>query len=597
MKRCAIAILAAAASMFSTSLCHADVENFVQGESNDLVGDYTGTTDASVYANTNAPNYNYNYGGANKLISRNSSSRYRFIMDFNLSALTGLGITVQSATLVLTKYAATITTTDTSLYTYSVSSIAATNAGWNQGTDTGASVQAGEVTGEYWAAPDPSGTPAGVLWQTSTGAQSPQTSGVAGAGVTTSMFTSQGYTYNADPNGTTYALSDPSLTALVQTWITNPSQNAGLFFSNGGSSIEVEFASSEYATPSWRPDLQLTVSSPTMGTDWITDANGSWSTNGNWDNTAPNSVGATANFGTTISAALTINVDAPQIVSSLNFSSPYGYTLAGSNAISLIEVNVGQATINVTAGNQLISAPVNMVTNTTITVASGSSLTINGALSATGKTITNAGSGYTALPAISADTLDVNAGTVAINQHAGTSTLNTLSIASGATLDLKDNALDINYTTSSPLPTVLGYLQAGYNNGLWNGAGLGSSLAATHPGTGVGYVDTGTQVQVMYTWYGDLDLSGTVDSTDQGLMGVIPSTGAEAGLIGWFDGDLNYDGVINSDDWALFDLGLAESGGASISSVPEPTALCLAMVGGVMLIRRSTALSKIKRRH
>jgi fibronectin-binding autotransporter adhesin len=173
--------------------------------------------------------------------------------------------------------------------------------------------------------------------------------------------------------------------------------------------------------------------------------------------------------------------------------------------------------------------------------------------------------------------------------HPNLLTTSSLSIVAGGTLDLTNNDLAVTYTgVADPLATIVGYLTAAYNVGSWNHPGLTTSFAAAHPGTTLGYVDnvTTSKVLVSYTWYGDLDLSGTVDATDFGMMDNIPTSGPQAGVIGWFDGDLNYDGKINSDDWALFMLGAAESNGANINSVPEPASLSLLAVAGIVLSRK-----------
>lgn len=188
--------------------------------------------------------------------------------------------------------------------------------------------------------------------------------------------------------------------------------------------------------------------------------------------------------------------------------------------------------------------------------------------------------------------LNLQSGSVAMSASPHTPhmlTTSALSIAAGTALDLSDNDLTVNYAgQADPISTIKGYLATGYANGNWNGTGLTTSAAATTPGTTLGYIDntTNSTVQVKYAWYGDLDLSGTVDNNDLMAMGNIPTSGPNAGAIGWFDGDLNYDGKINQDDWALFQLGLAESKGASISSVPEPSTLALLAAAGMMLNRK-----------
>ena len=54
-----------------------------------------------------------------------------------------------------------------------------------------------------------------------------------------------------------------------------------------------------------------------------------------------------------------------------------------------------------------------------------------------------------------------------------------------------------------------------------------------------------------YTWFGDADLSGSVDGTDYGLIdqGFL-SNGA---LTGWFNGDFDYSGTIDGTDYGLID--------------------------------------------
>jgi hypothetical protein len=139
--------------------------------------------------------------------------------------------------------------------------------------------------------------------------------------------------------------------------------------------------------------------------------------------------------------------------------------------------------------------------------------------------------------------------------------------------------MTLNYSGASPVSTIQGYLHSGFAGGAWNGPGLVTSAAAGQPGSALGYVDTGSQIKVQLAWFGDLDLNGTVDDSDLSAMGVIPTSGPEAGLIGWFDGDLNYDGVINQDDYSLFQLGAQEYSLLMAAPVPEPSALAVVALG------------------
>ena len=131
--------------------------------------------------------------------------------------------------------------------------------------------------------------------------------------------------------------------------------------------------------------------------------------------------------------------------------------------------------------------------------------------------------------------------------------------------------------------TILAQINAAYDHGAWDGAsGIGSSLAATHPGTGVGYTHSGNAYTLMYTWLGDTDLSGTVTSSDLMAMAPVGTTNAT-----WANGDFNYDGKVNADDYALFMLGAAESGGANISmTLPEPAGSLLLLPAISLLVRK-----------
>ncbi len=108
-------------------------------------------------------------------------------------------------------------------------------------------------------------------------------------------------------------------------------------------------------------------------------------------------------------------------------------------------------------------------------------------------------------------------------------------------------------------------------------------------------------VLVKFTFFGDANLDGVVDSSDYTLV----DNGFNFGLTGWFNGDFNYDGKINGDDYSLLDnafntqqlvtLAAASAGNvemiagetSQIATVPEPTsAALLALAAGASLMRR-----------
>lgn len=185
-------------------------------------------------------------------------------------------------------------------------------------------------------------------------------------------------------------------------------------------------------------------------------------------------------------------------------------------------------------------------------------------------------------------------GKVQIVPNSSTSVVNSLTLT-GGTLDITNNAMVVDYTssTNSPLSAIRGYLRAGYTSGQ-AGPGIISSTAAGNVGVAIGYaensdldfasfgnvsVDT-TAVLMRYTWFGDANLDGVVNSTDLAMM---QSNGTT-----WDTGDFNYDGQVNSDDYALFDLGAA-LGGTTVIPFPEPASVAMLLAIPVLMRRPRSA--------
>jgi hypothetical protein len=142
--------------------------------------------------------------------------------------------------------------------------------------------------------------------------------------------------------------------------------------------------------------------------------------------------------------------------------------------------------------------------------------------------------------------------------------LSGLSITAGGSLDLTNNDLAVGYSSSSVRSSILSTLISGYAQGAWTGTGIISSTAASMRGTTLGYIDTGSQMLIDYTWIGDANLDGVVNAGDLSAMSPTGTT--------WATGDFNYDGKVNANDYALFMLGSAFSGGTNISTtLPEPS--------------------------
>jgi hypothetical protein len=195
-------------------------------------------------------------------------------------------------------------------------------------------------------------------------------------------------------------------------------------------------------------------------------------------------------------------------------------------------------------------------------------------------------------------------------------------------LDLANNDLDLPASVTT-LANVTNQIRQAYDGGKWDGsAGITSSSAAanaTHlttlgvmqnnaSGTAL-YTsshpfDTITpgagDVLVKYTYYGDTNLDGQVNSADYARI----DAGYLSGAHGWFNGDFNYDGVVNGSDYTLIDNAFNKQGAVISSeiaattleisplvSVPEPSGAVLLAAGlGMCLSRRNRKSFSLRRR-
>jgi hypothetical protein len=156
--------------------------------------------------------------------------------------------------------------------------------------------------------------------------------------------------------------------------------------------------------------------------------------------------------------------------------------------------------------------------------------------------------------------------------------LDTLSIASTATLDLFDNDLILQSTSAAKaglLTTVNGLLKTGRNKGTWTGAGIRSTTAGSaspHVTTLAAIVnDRGNDTTVLsqldgqtldintilikYTYNGDGDLNGLINADDYALIDAGYANRATAN--GFRNGDFDYSGTINADDFFLIDQAMS----------------------------------------
>jgi Glycosyl hydrolases family 18 len=170
--------------------------------------------------------------------------------------------------------------------------------------------------------------------------------------------------------------------------------------------------------------------------------------------------------------------------------------------------------------------------------------------------VINSGS-VTVGSAFNVDSLTLNGGTLTLSAGGADFTTSSLTINPGATLDLKNNALFINYGANpSPISIVQSDLSSGYANGAWNGTGIISSTAAANPAYGLGYADGADgmisglgsgQFEIVYTLVGDTSLDGTVNSID---FGTLAANFGQSGKT-WDQGDFDYNQTVNSVDFGL----------------------------------------------
>ena len=386
----------------------------------------------------------------------------------------------------------------------------------------------------------------------------------------------------------------------------------------------------------------------------------SWGEFLNWKGGVPNAPGAIANFYRTNTASRIVTLDGARTVGALSFNSANTYTITPGSGGSLT-LNSGSpagSSVTVTQGSHAITAGVAMSDNATFQIAG--SLALSGGLTITaGRTLTKTGGGTLTLGGTHAHgagaVVDARAGTTNFSSNGGANlavnaraTVNfnasqalaaltiapgvnvqlafggakTLSLGAfdntGGTLDLNDNDLIVRNGGSATRVTIENHIATAYEFGTWTGPGIKTSRAAATSGlttlgvalAGEIFGITGTQtttwnaqtvgasdVLVMYTYAGDLNLDGLVDGADYGL---IDNYVQFPGTSGYANGDINFDGVIDGSDYGLMDNAVqlqgpplntsgsisSSSAGAEIAvAVPEPAAAGLAAVTFLTIAR------------
>jgi arabinogalactan endo-1,4-beta-galactosidase len=320
---------------------------------------------------------------------------------------------------------------------------------------------------------------------------------------------------------------------------------------------------------------------------WSTSASSTWNTTGNWTNGTPTGAGVEADFFSAISGTQTISTSSAITLGTMNFNNASTYVIGGTGSLTLQD-QVGYANVVVQSGAQQINVPLTIAGDTVFTVDSGAALQITAPLTInSGLTLASAGAGtvsYTSTITLSsaasmtiassthAQGLTVTAGaTATITGVTGATVLTTDNLSNSGTIDVQNNEMIVNYTTNDPISTIRAQLISGFNGGLWNGAGIASSVAAVNDSYGLGYADgadnvvTGLssgQIEIKFTLYGDANLDGIVSGDDFTIL----ASGIGRQVSGWDQGDFNYDGVVSGEDFTLLVENLGnQANGAAIT--------------------------------
>jgi len=400
-------------------------------------------------------------------------------------------------------------------------------------------------------------------------------------------FTNFGYTYNPNNQSTDmgwmWAYTDFTSSTTIATITIDPSLDYSIRVSSVAGSPSNSDVFALLSAPTL-PDNAIPASGRYISTGevstWKVNASGDWNTASNWNPVSPNGVDRIASFGSIITSPKTVYTDVPVTVGTLKFDNANGYQIAGQGSLT-IEVSGGAGSINVAQGSHKINLPLIFASNTNVNVAGGATLTLADPTRITAnKTVTKTGD----LLIEAALTLESGASLV-LGPGAATF-FNAPSLASGAKIDVKNNAVTIDYRgQTSPAATVLLQLTSGYNDGTWNGAGITTSSSTSNAGLGWVETTSAESILVKFANYGDANLNGVVDSTD--FSAFVAGYGKTTGGV-WADGDFDYNGKVNTLDFNRLagNFGATLPAAALGSVVPEPTSLALLACAGLMGLRR-----------
>jgi fibronectin-binding autotransporter adhesin len=292
-------------------------------------------------------------------------------------------------------------------------------------------------------------------------------------------------------------------------------------------------------------------------------------------------------------------------------SSATGLTKSGGGLLILTGGNtytgstfVNAGTVNVSSGS-LASTSYTIQAGAKLNVIALNALPINSTLSDNGSVTFGPNTASAGPASLTLSSLLIGPGGIvnladpAVHSNRTVLSLSALAVAGGVnawtgTLNIGGNDLILH---NSSLATVTNLVASGfYGTSPWTGKGLTSSTAAADTShlTAVGVIlnndgsgnalygssttlgnfdrlsPSTSDVLVKYTYYGDANLDGKVDSSDYARIdGGFLSSGS---LTGWFNGDSNYDGLVNGSDYTLIDNAFNTQSAALTNQIANPTA-------------------------
>jgi autotransporter-associated beta strand protein len=193
-----------------------------------------------------------------------------------------------------------------------------------------------------------------------------------------------------------------------------------------------------------------------ISSTWQTNGGGSWGVSSNWNDGVPTIAGDSASFTNNPSAPATILLNGNFSVGDLTFGSTNAYTIAqGSSGTLTLATGNTAAEINVNSGNQFISAPLALSSNTIIDVVGGSTLTISGPISG-GNALTLTGGGTLVLSGTNSFSggISINGGLLIVAAASNLGTSSSITISGGTLRDSGSFSLSDGVTLNGSGATI-----------------------------------------------------------------------------------------------------------------------------------------------